>query len=456
MSTSLSDRLRRAFGSSLRDTVASPAACGPSDELGIAPSAQQDRDGHQSWGDDGADLPGREIETAAGPCLVYDEHYPLDYLYGQQSLADCFDLPPLALGCLAKRPGLDAVDLRDVVFLDTETTGLAGGTGTSAFLVGLGFFTAEVGARARGEPGQAMGNGAFTIRQFFMRDFGEERALLLALGEALTPFRHVVTFNGKSFDLPLLETRYILARLGRRWQPELHFDLLHPARRLWRERLGSCTLSALEESILGHLREQDVPSWAIPGLYTAYLQRGEARPLRLVFSHNRHDLLSLVALLTQVGRRLAAPLSGALQPDELLAVARLYDELGLRKEACACLEMALEGVGRTRENQMVRRRAQLLLALSLKRAGQRQRALTLWRELAGGPLALTSLIEQAKHFEHHERDPRAALELVEQALDVLELRESRDGPIRWRAERLDLERRLQRLLRKRGGARAPV
>src|SRR5207249_55997 len=217
---------------------------------------------------------------------------------------------------------------------------------------------------------------------------------------------------------------------------DLHFDLLHPARRLWRTRLESCSLAVLEEAVLGHRRDADVPSWAIPGLYVAYLQRGEVGPLRRVFSHNRHDLLSLAALASHLGRRLADPLGAGLGPDELLAVARLYEQLGLRAEACACLEAALR---RATNGSPDRPRLQFLLALYCKRAGHHERALQLWHDLAVGPgspsassgQVLSGLIELAKHHEHQRRDPVAALELVEHALAILELREARDGASRW-------------------------
>ena len=431
MATPLADRLRAAFGSSLRATAAAPP---PPNNGGLRSPPL--------LGGGGADrdideLPGIEIQTPAGPCLLYEERYPLDHRHGGVELGACLELPALAFACLAKNVGLTEVDLSQGVFLDAETTGLAGGTGTTAFLVGIAHF-------AMGEPVGAP--SAFVIRQFFMRDFAEERAMLLALAEALEPFRYVLTFNGKSFDLPLLETRYVLARLARRWQPDLHFDLLHPARRLWRTRLEGCSLAVLEEAVLGHRRDADVPSWAIPGLYVAYLQRGDVGALRRVFSHNRHDLLSLAALATHLGRRLADPLAAGLGPDELLGVARLYEQLGLQAEARACLEAALAGAT---HGSPVRPRVQLVLALYCKRAGHRDRALQLWRELAVGPGALPGLIELAKHHEHQRRDPAAALEVVEQALAIVELREARDGASCWRAERTDLERRLARLLRKR-------
>lgn len=417
MTTPLADRLRSAFGSSLRATVEHPpAAIGRAKPRGM--------------------LPGREIETEAGPCLMVEARYPAGHVHGGVRLGECLAVPPVGLACLAKAARLDGVDLREAVFIDTETTGLAGGTGTTAFLVGVGHFE-PVG-------------GEFVVRQLFMREFGEERAMLLALAEMLAPFRYAVSFNGKSFDLPLLETRYVLARLAkRRWQPAVHFDLLHPARRLWRERLGCCNLAAIEEAVLGHRREGDVPSWAIPSVYAAYLREGANGALAKVFEHNRHDLLSLVALTAHLGRRLAEPLGHALGPDELLAVARLYEELGRRAEAAECLEAALRLIARADGPAELRERVRLALALCCKRDGRRERACELWRELAQGSAAIRGMIELAKHHEHRERDPAAALDCVEQALAILELREARDGAARWRAERGDLERRLARLLRSR-------
>lgn len=419
MSPSISERLRAAFGSSLRETVVDRPTQPDEPNEPPAPGSVE-----------ASALPGRSFETSAGPCLLHEARLPLDHRHGLEPLGGWLELPPRALACLARDPTLTTVDPHQVVFLDTETTGLAGGTGTVAFLVGL----------AHLEPS----SDALVIRQLFMRDFGEEPALLLALTELLAPFRHVVTFNGKSFDLPLLETRFVLARLHQRWRPERHFDLLHPARRLWRERLGSCSLGTLEAALLGHWRQADVPSWAIPSLYAAYLRLGQTEPLHGVFDHNRQDLLSLAALLGLLGRRLAEPLGEPLEADELLAVGRLYDELGLRQEACACLEAAL-----ARAEGPLRQRVAVRLALAARRTGRYQRALDLWRELSVGRAAVGALIERAKHDEHRRGDLGAALALVEQALALLELREARDGSDAWRRERADLDRRLARLLRKR-------
>jgi uncharacterized protein YprB with RNaseH-like and TPR domain len=440
---------------------------------------------------------GRLYETVEGPCWLAEVRYPLQHRHGDYQLGAWLELPRLGLGCLVKDAALPPIDPREVVFLDTETTGLAGGTGTAPFLIGLASLEQAAPARwpppgpddrpngwplaaetsppgwptaddrsararallARPEPVagvQGSGRGAsstpvLVVRQLFMRDFGEERAVLTALAGLLEPFRYVVTFNGKSFDLPLIETRYVLARLPWRWRPARHFDLLHPARRLWRQRLASCSLVSLEQALLGHWRESDVPSWAIPSLYAAYLRHGEVQPLGRIFEHNRQDLLSLATLLSLLSRRLAEPLGAGLETDELLAVGRLYAELGLRGEACACLEAAAAGA-----EGPARQRALLQLALAARRAGRYQRALELWQELAVGPTAPLALIELAKHHEHRRGDLTTALALVEEALGLLDWREARDGPHRWRRERLDLEQRFARLTRKRQAGPRPA
>ncbi len=182
----------------------------------------------------------------------------------------------------AREPRLAELAPADFAFLDTETTGLSGGTGTYAFLVGVARFEDE----------------GLHLAQFFMRDPSEEPGLLAALEEFLAPCQALVTFNGKAFDAPLLLTRY----LCHGWQPPFqglaHVDLLHLARRLWRDRLPSRTLTMLEAHILGAGRsEEDIPGWLIPEMYFTYLQTGDPTPLKSVFYHNAMDVISLVALM---------------------------------------------------------------------------------------------------------------------------------------------------------------
>jgi uncharacterized protein YprB with RNaseH-like and TPR domain len=198
-------------------------------------------------------------------------------------------------------------DVSEWLFLDLETTGLAGGTGTYAFLVGLGRITPE----------------GFHLRQHFLGDLAAERELLAALAPELEAAPLLVTYNGKLFDAPLLETRYRLARMRWPLEERPHLDLLYPARRLWKLRCGSARLLDLEQMILGHARAEDVPGSLIPHLYFDYLRGGDARPLEVVFRHNAEDLLTLAALAARLLTLAASPETTHDDSLELLGLARL-------------------------------------------------------------------------------------------------------------------------------------
>src|SRR6059058_5610599 len=211
-------------------------------------------------------LGGELVETGAGPLLVVRREYPLTHTHGREPLGPAFTAPLELLSTVA-RAAAPAGDSRRLLFLDTETTGLAGGTGTYTFLVGVG--------RLDGD--------RFVVVQYFMRDFDEEPALLAALVPLLEQAAGVVTFNGSAFDLPLLETRFVLAR--RRWPPRLpHLDLLRPARRVFAPRCADCRLTTLEREVLGLEREDDVPGALIPTLYFDFLRSRRAAPLARVLT----------------------------------------------------------------------------------------------------------------------------------------------------------------------------
>ncbi len=217
---------------------------------------------------------GEVLKNSGGEFFLAREAFPFGRPYGKLRIGDIpsADLSPLNLVLRdAAMP-----DASRLVFLDTETTGLAGGTGTCAFLVGIGNVEGM----------------KFVVRQFFLRDYPEEKAMLEALAEALEPCQGIVTFNGKTFDVPLLETRYALARMKSPLDRLIHFDALHPARRLWKLRLESCKLTDLEEAILGISREGDVPGSEIPAIYFDYLRTGDARGLQPVFYHNALDVVT--------------------------------------------------------------------------------------------------------------------------------------------------------------------
>jgi uncharacterized protein YprB with RNaseH-like and TPR domain len=375
-----------------------------------------------------------------------------------------------SLSLLLPRGTLDALavaksaaDPEQWLFLDTETTGLAGGTGTYAFLVGLAWWDA----------------GGLQVEQFFMRDLDEEHSLLLELSERMAKRPVLVTFNGKSFDWPLLETRYRMTRSIASCAPKLHLDLLHPARQLWRPRLGSVRLKELERHILGDenralewSRNDDIDSSLIPQIYFDYLRGGPAEPLAGVFRHNQMDLRGLAALagkiLTLFDSGHGCPEAAhhtTQDPLDLYGLSRLMQRRGESARACQLYETAL----RSGLPRHVERLAQRELAHLAKREQDYTRATTLWEELRQASTsakrkksavtsedaqkALEAAIDAAEelaiYYEHRAKQPQRAAELTSHA--IAELRTAQgDGAITTaRAHKLEvrLTRRLSRLTR---------
>jgi uncharacterized protein YprB with RNaseH-like and TPR domain len=338
---------------------------------------------------------GRITETDAGPLVVVRHEFPLGHAHGRLPLARALDVSPTALELIG-RAGEAPSDARGLLYLDTETTGLAGGTGTYAFLVGVGYIEDE----------------RFVVVQHFMRDFDEEPALLAALHPLLERASGLVTFNGSGFDVPLLETRFVLAR--RRWPGMIaHVDLLRPARRVWSARFEDCRLATLEREVLGLLREDDVPGFMIPALYFDYLRYRRAAPLARVFRHNRDDVLSLAALLGWFTLALQGGEDG-LAPWELAGLGRLW-ERDDPERAAACYRAALASGLDGWEAHRLR----LRLALWEKRRAQWDAACTLWEIAARGAGFDPSPWEElAKFHEHRRRDFTAARTVVVEALDL--------------------------------------
>ena len=224
-------------------------------------------------------LPGEEIETQLGKHLEKETLYASHRRHGSADIGALCDLPHDLLdkvsgGAIPQAPP------EEWAFVDTETTGLAGGTGTCAFLIGVG----------------SIGRDGFRVRQFFMRDYGEEASQLDALERHLKRFRVMITYNGKSFDQPLLETRFRMNRARPPFARMEHLDLLHGARRLWKLRFESCRLVDLENQILGFERAGDIPGALIPYVYFEYLRSRQAARLLAVFEHNALDILTLACL----------------------------------------------------------------------------------------------------------------------------------------------------------------
>jgi uncharacterized protein len=375
-------------------------------------------------------LSGEVTATDHGSFFLYRESYGSDHRHGHHSLADLLAHPAHVTARLAHDDRLAGVDLRHIAFVDTETTGLAGGTGTYAFLVGVGVFEDQ----------------RFTVHQFFMRDYHEEPAQLQALGELLDGLEAIVSFNGKSFDMPLLETRFIMNRQPPRLSDAPHLDLLPVARRFWKYRLESCALSSLEAEVLGVGRTQaDVPGWLIPSLYADYARSGDAREMPRIFYHNAQDILSLVTLTARMCDLLVMPLpwDEHLPGDDLYGLGRLLHELGEEDRA----EVAYAQAARSCRSPGVQEMAMRDLAALLKRQERREEALDWWARLAEDHGAVYACEELAKHFEWHDADLPQAITWTRRAQSLAGAWPP--GPKR-REALADLEHRLGRLERKLG------
>jgi uncharacterized protein YprB with RNaseH-like and TPR domain len=365
-------------------------------------------------------LSGRRVQNARGEFFLVEDDVHLETLHGAVPFTRLRALDPAAVSILTGQSALGAFDLRRAVFLDTETTGLAGGTGTAAFLVGVGWVEGE----------------RFRFRQYFMRDYHEEPALLRGLADDLAGCERIVTFNGGLFDVPLLETRYALNRERFPLAQALHFDLLHPARRLWKARLESCRLQSLERALLGVTRRGDVPGEEIPRIYFDFVRRRDGRAMARVLEHNRLDVLSLAALAALACQWVEG--GHAEDPRDVYCLARVLERASLYERSDEQYRRLLaQGPGPVRTASLLR------LAARAKKAGQVEAAVAYWEEAAqsGDWLALREL---ALHHEHRSRDLPAALSAVENGLGRLD---GEHGPGTRRAVQ-DFHRRRQRLLAK--------
>jgi uncharacterized protein YprB with RNaseH-like and TPR domain len=404
--------------------------------------------GASRWNVEGAD------------CLVIEREYPADAGHGLLSIGEYAAAASRGVGGLNLLGGDAAAlagsaeaasgdPLSRLLFFDLETTGLAGGAGTYAFLVGCGYFEGST----------------FQTRQFFLADYADERDLLRGVSEFLERFRGVVTFNGRTFDLPIMATRYSMQRVRSPFEDLPHVDLLHPARRLWRRRASpgdrpgradphtgrgrgeqaSCALGALERAILDIERVGDVPGAEIPGRYFAYIRGGDATPLVDVFEHNRLDLVSLAALTAVVLTMVEGGAEAARNSRECLALGRLFDERGQvdRAKACYALAARLAEPPWEPDDAFARAEALKRLAVQLRRERRHEEAAALWLQIAeagacDAGLAIEAIEALAIHHEHRSKDLGAARAYAVRALEA--------GP--QAPSRRELEHRLDRLNRK--------
>ena len=310
---------------------------------------------------------------------------------------------------LSKRMRAALSDPSKWLFLDTETTGLAGGTGTYAFLIGLAWWDA----------------GALQVEQFFMRDFGEEHAILHEVAARIAERPVLVTFNGKAFDWPLLENRFTMTRSIAVPRLAAHLDLLHPARALWKLRLGSVRLVELERQVLdaarlGWHRQDDVLAALIPQHYFDYLRGGPAEPLAAVVRHNQMDLRGLAALVGKIDALLASDEERDAESLDLFGLSRYLQRRGESQRAHSACTQAID-LGLPKEYDQQARRE---LALLAKRRGEHDKAAALWHELVKDERNGAHACEQLTvYYERRRRDLERALEFAK--LGIAKVRRAR-------------------------------
>ena len=337
-------------------------------------------------GSSGAKATPREKETT--DCAHYAVKRPAE------EFAGAWDVDRETLSLMSSLEFPDSLDPKRILYLDTETTGL-GGSGTVAFLVGMGFLTEE----------------GFEVHQFLMRDYPEEPYLLRHVAAGLEKFDVLCTFNGRTFDVPLLEGRFLMNRMDRSCLDLPHLDLLHMSRRLWKLRLKRCSLGRLEEAILGAPRGEDLPGSEVPQRYFTYLKTGRIELLDDILRHNAQDIASLCVLLTHMAKIYRQPEQLRFSED-VYSMGRALEKLQRTEHARRCYRLASRG--------RMAGPASEALAHSYRRAGEREEAARVWQEMIdtrrGG---IQPYVELAKYYEHIRKDFRAAVEMTEKAMMLI-------------------------------------
>lgn len=374
-------------------------------------------------------MDGETVQNAFGAVYRIQKDYPLSYLHGDTKISSLLKMHQSLLALVGKNKDLSEISLNKIIFIDTETTGLAGGSGTTAFLIGVGYFLKK----------------SFRIQQFFMRDFNEEKALLYELTQHIEKFDLIVSYNGKSFDVPLLRTRSILQRMDNAFLKTEHLDLLHAVRRLWKHRLLDCSLSTAEKEITHVERSGDIPGYMIPYIYFQFLHERDARPLGPVFYHNQQDILSMVALLAKALQLFKNPIQKCSDSQEVISICKVYEALGEFENS---IELYREYL-KTNSERNNRKELLIRIAFNYKKLGRWNDAAVAWNEcISAESYHPLPYIELAKHFEHRERNFSKAKILVKKALSEIEIVDGLNRRVDWGFYRENLEYRRQRLARK--------
>ncbi|MCY9664244.1 ribonuclease H-like domain-containing protein [Paenibacillus alginolyticus] len=380
---------------------------------------------------------GAHVETSpAGSFVMRRRVYGADSVHGKYRLRELAGVAQ-QLSCFHDRDAV--VRLEELLFFDTETTGLGVGAGNVPFMVGIGFYTGEL----------------FTVEQLLIRNPAEEHAMLVYLQELLDRFTHIISYNGRTFDWPILKNRYVLNRLQLDDAKLLQIDLLYPSRSLWRNTLPSCRLSKVEESRLGFERVDDVPGSMAPALYFQYLAEKNPSVLEGVFVHNEHDIVTLAALAIHFGKLVSgeSELDPELELEEMFRTGLWLDKMGRSAIAENYFDILYARLLNDLEssNPADQESAILLLAAFYKKNGEYLRAVELWKRWiviknASIALHLEPYLELAMYYEHREKNFSQAIFYAEEAWAKLWRRRSlHRGDKRQNEVEEALEKRIRRL-----------
>ncbi len=320
---------------------------------------------------------------------------------------------------------------QDILFFDTETTGLAGGTGTVPFLIGVGFFEDD----------------GFRIRQYLMRDYDEERPVLDEMVNLISQFPVIASYNGKRFDAPILQSRLLLNRLRFSLLDLPHIDLLYSARRFWKNILPDCSLSTIENHILNKKRGEDIPGELIPYVYFDFLRGIQIERMRPVLFHNAEDIVSLAVLASKVCRMVRMPHEECRHGFEWFGLGKSLAVTGEWDRSFFCLEKALVQDGLSSVAWIA---VSKHLSLTYKRMGRIQDAVSVWKQMIDRERDLFAYIEMAKFYEHVEKRYTDALLMTEEAIRAVQYKRSNNGKHIVPSETVinDLQHRKNRLLKK--------
>jgi uncharacterized protein YprB with RNaseH-like and TPR domain len=338
-------------------------------------------------------LPFVRDESARGPVHSRTRVYDCTQRHGAVPLHVALEARAEAVATLALDPALRAFDPARALYVDTETTGLSGGTGTMAFLVGVGFFEAR----------------ALRVEQLFLAEPCHEPALLARLAARIEAASALVTFNGKAFDMPLLRARYVMARMSPPREPP-HVDLLHVARRIYGERVAGCKLTTLERDVLGFERVDDVLSGEIPARYAHFLRTGDASPILGVVEHNLWDVVAMAALLGELAARASGgDALGRFEPQDMAGLARTAFRAGAEALATALAEDAARAGAARGQRDLASRASRLAATIHRRRGDHHAVHRRLLDALVAAPDDPAVHLALAKLYEHKLKDPDRAL-----------------------------------------------